>query len=176
MRNVLLVLLTVLLPACGDSPTSQTPRKYVPPLFQITGFAEGDVEGTKIECSFNFQYQVDSTPLESFIGDRTYFGHSSGSAGRTVLWPNGSRRRFSPDLPRDSVILRLSVSDSLEVENPRILKSGTPFYKDLGLIWGRLTKETTGRGTWTCSPLESFGDDHGSIQGTWGLERDEERE
>lgn len=155
--------------ACQDSPTTFT-EEDLPVSFLFTGHAQGQVGDRSISCQLEWSFERKQRGRKDREGRLVFSAEYGGSAGRTVLMPDGEGVSLWPHLHCPDCQIRLWAGDSLEVFSELNAESETPVYVGIGSLKGRLTGSGSGVGTWKCGPLMTRGDDAGEVEGSWVIE------
>jgi hypothetical protein len=148
---------------CGEGPTEViAPR--LPANMRLDATASGVAGDRTIDCALHYQIRL--------TADGALTGTWGGEASRQSLLPDGSGIAFFADAASD---LRI---DPLSASRVRLISygQGRPLEPDgTSRFWdGILVLEgdydegaSTVTGVWTCHPMDTRGDDVGSIAGTW---------
>jgi hypothetical protein len=155
-------LLLLALAACATSPDE--PERHLPAAMILVATAQGTAAGRTIDCSLHFVIDLER--------DGARDGTWGGEAYRKSLLPDGSGIAFLADASSQVRVEGLAGSGvrlvSYREGRPIAADGQSRFWDGILALEGTYSSSTrTINGSWTCHPLDTRGDDGGSVEGTW---------
>jgi hypothetical protein len=154
--------LLLALAGCATSPDE--PNAHLPAAMSLVATAQGIVAGRTIDCSLHFTIDLER--------DGARDGTWGGEASRKSLLPDGSGIAFLADassqvrvegVPGNGVRLV-----SYREGRPIAADGQSRFWDGILALEGTYASgNRTISGAWTCHPMDTRGDDLGSVDGTW---------
>lgn len=169
-----LLLLGLAASGCeGDNPVASPLVTELPRNFRLTGTASGaEASGLAATCSLDWIFEL--TSEVSHTPERIdYEGVHGGGVERSVLARDGSGFVFAADVFGE-VRAHVDADGTVEISIPVNETADGRFWRNLARFTGTIASSGSGRGEWTCAPMDidsgGYVDESLSVTGSWGLE------